>query len=43
MYYNCEKESELKNGNFGHENIALFLIQGSLSLFLFVCEKGKTE
>ena len=41
MYYNCEKESELKNGNFGHENIALFLIQGSLSLFLFVCEKAK--
>ena len=43
MYYNCEKESELKNGNFGQENIALFLIQGSPSLFLCVCEKGKTE
>lgn len=41
IYYNCEKESELKNGNFGHENIALFLIQGSLSLFPLCVKKAK--
>lgn len=41
MNYNCEKESELKNGNFGQENIALFLIKDHHLCFFLCVKKAK--